>query len=72
LIEKALSEAARKALDMESQIVKFFSEAKHASDASQARVGRPQVRIHGTLSAGGNRVADNSGRGEHERTTNGR
>ena len=31
LIEKALSEAARKALDMEPQIVKFFSDAQRRS-----------------------------------------
>lgn len=31
LIEKALSEAARKALEMEPQIVKFFSEAQRRS-----------------------------------------
>jgi hypothetical protein len=38
LIEKALSEAARKALDMEPQIVKFFSDAQRRSyDAGEAK-----------------------------------
>lgn len=38
LIEKALSEAARKALDMEPQIVKFFSDAQRRSyDEGEAK-----------------------------------
>jgi len=47
LIEKALSEAARKALDMEPQIVKFFSDAQRRSyDEGEAK-GKAEGKAEG-------------------------
>jgi hypothetical protein len=51
LIEKALSEAARKALDMEPQIVKFFSDAQRRSyDEGEAK-GKAEGEAKGKAEA---------------------
>lgn len=47
MIEKALSEAARKALDMEPQIKQFFSEAHQRSYAKGEAEGLAKGRAEG-------------------------
>jgi hypothetical protein len=47
LIEKALSEAARKALEMEPQIKKFFTEAHHRSYAEGEAKGKAEGKAEG-------------------------
>ena len=47
LIEKALSEAARKALDMEPQIEKFFTEAHRRSYEQGEAKGKTEGKTEG-------------------------
>jgi hypothetical protein len=66
LIEKALSEAARKALDMEPQIVKFFSDAQRRSyDEGEAK-GKAEGEAKGKAEGEAKGKAEGEAKGKAE------